>query len=90
MAKDKYDDDEDNNSLTEYTHKLQKYDSSIMDYENNWTDKNEKLLMRWAEKAAGYEWLHNMARINFKKTHDYLSYPTIILSSITGVGGLLY
>lgn len=55
--------------------------------DNNWTDKNEQLLMKWAEKAAGYRWLHNMARINFKKTHDYLSYPTIVLSSITGVGG---
>jgi hypothetical protein len=81
------DNDNDDNSLTEYTPKLQKFESSIMDCDNNWTDKNERLLMRWAEKAAGYRWLHNMARINFKKTHDYLSYPTIILSSITGVGG---
>ena len=87
MTKEKHDDEDENNSLTEYTPKLQVCKSSIMYFDNNWTDKNEKLLMRWAEKAAGYRWLHNMARINFKKTHDYLSYPTIILSSITGVGG---
>jgi hypothetical protein len=57
------------------------------DNTNNWTDKQEKLLIKWAEKAAGYRWLHNTARMKFKRFHDYLSYPTIILSSITGVGG---
>ena len=60
---------------------------NMSDFNNQWTDKQEKLLMKWGEKAAGYRWLHNMARIKFKKQHDYLSYPTIILSSITGVGG---
>lgn len=58
-----------------------------IDHSNSWTDKQEKLLIKWAEKAAGHRWLHNMARMKFKRFHDYLSYPTIILSSITGVGG---
>lgn len=79
--------DDDDGSNSSEAPKLRKHTSSIMDENNNWTEKNEKLLMKWAEKAAGYRWLHNMARINFKKTHDYLSYPTIVLSSITGVGG---
>jgi len=52
-----------------------------------WSDKQELLLMKWAEKAAGNRWLHNLARSNYKKTYDRLSYPTIIVSSITGVGG---
>ena len=55
--------------------------------DHGWTDKQEKLLSRWAQKAAGYRWLHNHARLLFKKQHDWLSYPTIIMSSITGVGG---
>jgi len=55
--------------------------------ENHWTDKQEHLLIKWSEKAAGYRWLHNHARIKYKKQHDMLSYPTIIMSSITGVGG---
>jgi hypothetical protein len=63
------------------THYSQSYDNNI------WTEKQEKLLIKWAEKAAGYRWLHNTARMKFKRFHDYLSYPTIILSSITGVGG---
>ena len=58
-----------------------------MSEEHFWCEKQEKLLIRWAEKAAGYRWLHNHARLYFKKQHDYLSYPSIIISSITGVGG---
>lgn len=54
---------------------------------HGWTEKQEKLLNKWAQKAAGYRWLHNHARLLFKNQHDWLSYPTIIMSSITGVGG---
>lgn len=53
----------------------------------SWCPKQESLLKRWGEKAAGYRWLHNHARLKFKKQHDYLSYPSIIIASITGVGG---
>lgn len=55
--------------------------------DHGWTEKQEKLLMKWAHKAAGHRWLHNHARLMFKRQHDWLSYPTIIMSSITGVGG---
>ena len=52
-----------------------------------WCEKQEKLLKSWAERAAGYRWLHNHARLHFKKQNDYLSYPSIVIASITGVGG---
>jgi len=55
--------------------------------QHHWCPKQEKLLIRWAEKAAGYRWLHNHARMFYKKQNDWLSYPCIIISSITGVGG---
>lgn len=54
---------------------------------HQWCAKQEQLLIRWAEKAAGYRWLHNHARLHFKRVNDWLSYPSIIISSITGVGG---
>ena len=52
-----------------------------------WCENQEKLLIRWAEKAAGYRWLHNHSRLFYKKQNDYLAYPSIIIASITGVGG---
>ena len=55
-------------------------------HEHFWCEKQESLLVRWAEKAAGYRWLHNHARLYFKKQHDYLSYTSIVIASITGVG----
>ena len=53
----------------------------------HWCPREEQLLVRWAEKAAGYRWLHNHARMYYKWLNDVLSYPCIIISSITGVGG---
>ena len=55
--------------------------------QHHWCPKQEQLLIRWAEKAAGYRWLHNHARMFYKKQNDWLSYPCIVISSITGVGG---
>ena len=54
---------------------------------DGWCEKQERLLIKWAEKAAGYRWLHNHARLYYKKQNDYLSYPSIVIASITGVGG---
>lgn len=54
---------------------------------DHWTQKHVDLLSSWAERAAGYRWLHNHARLYFKRQNDYLSYPSIIIASITGVGG---
>jgi|UniRef100_A0A6C0CPY1 hypothetical protein len=59
----------------------------MTDPECTWCDKQEKLLIRWAEKAAGYRWLHNHSRIFYKRQNDWLAYPSIIIASITGVGG---
>ncbi|QIG59871.1 hypothetical protein [Dishui Lake phycodnavirus 4] len=52
-----------------------------------WCPQQESLVYKWAERAAGYRWLHNDARMRLKRTSDRLTYPTIIISSITGVGG---
>ena len=55
--------------------------------ECEWCEKQENLLVKWAEKAAGYRWLHNHARLYYKNQNDWLSYPSIVIASITGVGG---
>lgn len=52
-----------------------------------WCEKQEKLLKSWAERAAGYRWLHNHARLHYKNQNDWLAYPSIVIASITGVGG---
>lgn len=52
-----------------------------------WCPKQEALLRSWAEKSAGYRYLHNHARLMFKRQNDWLSYPSIVIASITGVGG---
>jgi hypothetical protein len=54
---------------------------------HHWCEKQEKLLKSWAERAAGYRWLHNHSRLYYKKQNDWLAYPSIVIASITGVGG---
>lgn len=55
--------------------------------QSQWCAKQEALVYKWAERAAGYRWLHNNARIRLKKISNRLTLPSIIISSITGVGG---
>jgi hypothetical protein len=46
-----------------------KYPSNIMEAQketHHWCEKQEKLLKSWAERAAGYRWLHNHARLHYK------------------------
>ena len=50
--------------------------------EMKWCDKQEQLLLNWAEKAAGYRWLHNHARVHYNRQNNRLSYPSIIISQI--------
>lgn len=61
--------------------------NSLDNHKNEWTEQKIHLLKKWMDKAAGYRWLHNHARMRLRKDYDNLTYPTIILSSLTGVGG---
>lgn len=53
----------------------------------DWSSNQEDLLVSWGEKAAGYRWLHDKSQDLYSQRNDRLSYPTIILSCICGVGG---
>jgi hypothetical protein len=54
----------------------------------SWSYKTECLLKEWAEKAAGYRWLHLRSSELYTKYNNYLAYPIIIFSCIVGIGGL--
>lgn len=62
-------------------------DDTTAESSPQWCPKQESLLRSWAEKSAGYRYLHNHARLMFKRQNDWLSYPSIVIASITGVGG---
>ena len=55
-----------------------------------WDKRSEALLCEWKEKASGYRWLHNHARMHHASISDWLSYPSIIIASFTGVGGFAF
>lgn len=54
---------------------------------DSWTREQEHILKVWAEKAAGHRWLHDRAARHYRHQNNRLSYPSIILSTLAGVGG---
>ena len=52
-----------------------------------WSDEQEKILKIWAEKAAGYRWLHEQSARHYRQLNNKFVYPQIILSTLAGVSG---
>tara|TARA_R110000851_G_scaffold197742_1_gene348842 strand:+ start:1313 stop:2059 length:747 start_codon:yes stop_codon:yes gene_type:complete len=57
------------------------------DIVDSWSPEQEQILKIWAEKAAGYRWLHEKAGRHYRRLNNKLTYPQIILSTMAGVGG---
>ena len=49
-----------------------------------WSDQTEELLIRWADNASCYKWLHDKSFRRFKFLNYLFSIPVIILSTFAG------
>lgn len=58
------------------------------DEEDGWGDRDELLLLTWAEKAAGLRWLHVEAGKLESYLNDALSIPVVVLSALAGLGSI--
>jgi hypothetical protein len=61
---------------------------------NGWTPSLEILVAEWADKAACYRWMHDKSSARFGYSNLWLTFPVILLSTITGtasfgINGLL-
>ena len=52
-----------------------------------WSDEQEQILKQWAEKAAGYRWLHEQSARHYRRLNNRLVYPQILINTVAGVGG---
>ena len=57
------------------------------DIARSWSKEQEGILKIWAEKAAGYRWLHERACRHYRRLNNKFVYPQIMLSTLAGVGG---
>ena len=55
---------------------------------NEWNESMENLLKLWAERSAGYRWLHERCRDHHKRADVIFTLPQIILSSLAGSANL--
>ena len=53
----------------------------------SWSKEQELILKVWAEKAAGYRWLHENSARHYRRLNNRFVYPQIVISTMTGVGG---
>lgn len=54
---------------------------------SSWSRDQESMLNIWAEKAADYKTMHEMASNYYRFMNDLLAYPIILVSSVLGMGG---
>ena len=49
-----------------------------------WGMQEEKLLAKWADKAACYRWLHDESEKKYSRLNMFMTIPVIVLSTLTG------
>lgn len=54
----------------------------------SWNKEQEKILKIWAEKAAGYRWLHEESARHYRRLNNRFVYPQIFFSTLAGMGGI--
>jgi hypothetical protein len=63
-------------------------DEKKKDNEASWSREQEHILKIWAEKAAGYRWLHEQSARHYRLLNNRFVYPQIVLSTLAGAGGV--
>jgi len=53
-------------------------------FHNGWTRELENLFAEWADKASCYRWMHEKTGRMYHTSDQSLSFPVIILSTVTG------
>lgn len=59
-------------------------DDIAEDYNAEWNEQHEKILVEWADKAICYRWLHSKSRIKYNTRNTWFTIPVIIMSTLTG------
>lgn len=52
-----------------------------------WSKEQESILKIWAEKAAGYRWLHEHSARHYRRLNNKFVYPQIVIGTLAGMGG---
>lgn len=59
-------------------------EEQLVNYNAEWSDEHEMILVEWADKAMCYRWLHSKARVKYYVKNIWFTIPVIIISTLTG------
>ena len=57
---------------------------TLQNFNSEWSDQHEKILVEWADKAICYRWLHAKSRSSYSFKNAWFTIPVIIMSTLTG------
>ena len=56
----------------------------LKNFDAEWSDEHELILVEWGDKAMCYRWLHSKARVKYYIKNIWFTIPVIIISTLTG------
>jgi hypothetical protein len=59
-------------------------EEQLVNYNAEWSDEHELILVEWADKAMCFRWLHSKARVKYYVKNIWFTIPVIIISTLTG------
>tara|TARA_B110001452_G_scaffold265957_1_gene271686 strand:- start:1308 stop:2189 length:882 start_codon:yes stop_codon:yes gene_type:complete len=59
-------------------------DKQLHNFNAEWSEQHEKILVEWADKAICYKWLHSRSHIKYSSRNAWFTIPVIIMSTLTG------
>ena len=59
-------------------------DKSLQNFDAEWCDQHEQILVEWADKAICYRWLHAQSHSSYSFKNRWFTVPVIIMSTLTG------
>ena len=59
-------------------------EDQFTNYNAEWSNQHEQILVEWADKAICYRWLHSQSHNSYSFKNTWFTIPVIILSTLTG------
>ena len=63
---------------------LEFIEDQYTNYNAEWSNQHEQILVEWADKAICYRWLHSQSHTSYSFKNTWFTIPVIILSTLTG------
>ena len=76
--------DKKENIIDKENNRINNIEDQFINYNAEWSNQHEQILIEWGDKAICYRWLHSESHNNYSFKNRWYTIPVIILSTLTG------